>query len=481
MKSYKVSFFVACMTIFCQCALAQGVVNYTPLISANKTTLCEKDTLFMTIDYGYPNPGAPINATPIIMQNRTYSPFSSTCPYSANYPNYYFNVSDVSPVVSGDGVLSVNVTKTGNDCTGPNYSIKIKAKPSNSSVYRVQWQAVYSFSNRPWLPLPNSSSTTYNYDGSIIVTVIQLPKPSIKANKALVLPNESAVLTASPTAPPGAIYRWKEDCQSNGFFNMAGNPLNVGPGIYRARSEMSGCASEPSEPLSILRETPSPPTLGCNNVTAKQIYDSTRQGDGGGQDYHHYGTVTVICQTGSGNPGCTVDAVWAKLKANVWNNAPLAGDLVPGVGSKLPVLFSKALFDFSDRQTANCGAANLPDPAGVFISLYMMGRFGPLYSNSLSAAMQQVVPNWPFANPIVQTVDEATKTITNYTQNGHILNYGRIVRTVVLECGQVKIKTVGVGTSWAGNNWLGDALGAINSAWGKKIFSNVDQRVKAGF
>ena len=315
------------------------------------------------------------------------------------------------------------------------------------------------------------------------IEVIDLKKTSVKASKGLILSNETSLLTATG-CNIGSNYQWKKEECIDSDWTMTGNPINVGAGTYRARCFQQGCVGEPSDPINILLDTPPPSALGCSNSEAEGIYNFTRNGDDYTNDYHHYNVVTSICKKSSGNSKCTVEEVWAKLKSSAWNNAPLAGDFVPKVGNMLPVIFSKAIFASPEVPVANCGLVNLPSPMSIAVTFILFRRYDRVFKNLLESYLSNP-PYSPdvIANPIVQTIDEGSRSITNFTMPGHILYPGRVVRTVIEECGEVKIKTVGIGKSWATkyNNTVGGVAGQINTYYGPWLFENVDARVKNSF
>ncbi len=77
--------------------------------------------------------------------------------------------------------------------------------------------------------------------------------------------------------------------------------------------------------------------------------------------------------------------------------------------------------------------------------------------------------------------DNKNLTITNYTQPGHILYPGKVVRTIVEECGKVKIVTLGVGLNYCGNNFAGKMNAIGNIITGSIVFKNIDLRLKKAF
>lgn len=77
--------------------------------------------------------------------------------------------------------------------------------------------------------------------------------------------------------------------------------------------------------------------------------------------------------------------------------------------------------------------------------------------------------------------DDKNLTFTNYTQPGHFLYPGKVFRTVVEECGKVKIVTVGTGLSYCGDNLAGEINALGNIIAGSILFKNIDLRLKKAF
>lgn len=77
--------------------------------------------------------------------------------------------------------------------------------------------------------------------------------------------------------------------------------------------------------------------------------------------------------------------------------------------------------------------------------------------------------------------DDRNMTITNYTAPGHFLYPGKVVRSVVEECGQVKIVTIGTGLSSCGSNTQGKLNANGNTILGSILFKNIDLRLKKAF
>jgi hypothetical protein len=77
--------------------------------------------------------------------------------------------------------------------------------------------------------------------------------------------------------------------------------------------------------------------------------------------------------------------------------------------------------------------------------------------------------------------DDKNMTFTNYTQPGHFLYPGKVFRSVVEECGKVKIVTVGTGLSYCGDGDIGEQNAVGNIIVGSILFKNIDLRLKKAF
>lgn len=80
--------------------------------------------------------------------------------------------------------------------------------------------------------------------------------------------------------------------------------------------------------------------------------------------------------------------------------------------------------------------------------------------------------------------DDKNLTIVNYAIEGHILNPGKIHRSVIEECGKVKVITVGSGLNYCGKYGsprIGRMNGSINILIGSVLFKNVDIKLKHAF
>ena len=262
----------------------------------------------------------------------------------------------------------------------------------------------------------------------------------------------------------------------------------------------------------------------CNNVDMNAVEAAIAAGENN-QSYHSYQVTTIICdKTTSKYPDhCTADYVYNMLKNNVNFTAPTPPDYPTNImdfykQANNGILFTLLTYSpfvkaFDSLTTANLLASqNAANPKTVIscsqsYKLYnnaksIVARYlykeGPClrffqncswlagvvapfdYFNSMDdycgdqLSNVQYDPIWIFAN-------DKKKVITNYTAQGHILYPGKVERTVVEECGVVKIVTKGLGTQYCGDNCRGHLMGQANILIGKYLFNAVDQRLKTAF
>ncbi|MCX6215360.1 hypothetical protein [Spirosoma sp.] len=340
---------------------------------------------------------------------------------------------------------------------------------SGKTDYSIRFTTSYTLIDRNGA----ISRTTQSYEGSFSLTVVD-PKPSVISSKGLLLLNEAAVLTGDGCVTDND-YEWKNDCD-NFWTKSPTNQLTVGIGTYRVRCDTKVCnvgKSDPSRPINIIRDTPPPSNLNCQNPLAENIYNFTRNGRDDRIDYHQYNVTTTACKTNSGNSKCTVENVWLTLKSNVWNNAPLPQDIAHANTGNAGIVFGQLAFTTFNKEVENCGRLVLPAVTSVLLNLQLLAKYGVTFNGAIRRYINQNITG----NPITQIIDENTHSISNYTEIGHFLYPGRVVRTVVEECGEIKIKTVGVGRSYLGNTPAGQAMGVANTTGGAWLFEQVDSRV----
>ncbi|TAE31457.1 MAG: alpha/beta fold hydrolase [Cytophagales bacterium] len=170
----------------------------------------------------------------------------------------------MSPVIAGPDIVS-RVTKTvfppqasGFLCPDDqaSYQTYFVVQPTKTSTYTVTYTEV-----RDYVPCTNAI-TTYYHSGTITITVVDPPKPSLTLSKTVLKPNESYDLIANCTnADPGyiVIYSAKNNpcsTQAAPFFeepylSCQNTGLFVAPAIYKARYYLNGCYSEYSSPVKV--------------------------------------------------------------------------------------------------------------------------------------------------------------------------------------------------------------------------------------
>jgi PKD repeat protein len=262
----------------------------------------------------------------------------------------------------------------------------------------------------------------------------------------------------------------------------------------------------------------------CNIPDMNNVEAAIASGENN-QSYHSYEVTTIICdkKTSKYPDHCTAEYVYNMLKNNVNFTAPTPPDYPTNVldiykqanGGVLFTLLTVSPFvkAFDSLTTASLSATqNSANPGNVIsctqqyklynnaksiVARYLYAQGPSLryfkdcswlaglavpfdYFNSMDdyCGKQlldvQYDPIWIFAN-------DKKKIITNYTATGHILYPGKVERTVVEECGVVKIITRGVGTQYCGDNCRGHLMGQANIILGKYLFNAVDIRLKTAF
>ena len=261
----------------------------------------------------------------------------------------------------------------------------------------------------------------------------------------------------------------------------------------------------------------------CNNADMNDVEIAIKNGQTN-KSYHSYEVVTIIAdkKTSSYPEHCTAEYVYAMLKKNASLTAPTPVDYPTNLleiykeandKSVLFTLLTKSPFEaaFDALTTASLEAAQASSNPSQVISCTQKYK---LYNNGKSIAARYLydkgpalhyfkdcnwaaLPVFDFSNsmddycgdqlldvqydPIWIFANDKKKIITNYTAKGHILYPGKIERTVVEECGVVKIITKGVGVQYCGDNCRGALMGKANTVLGKHLFKEVDKRLKTAF
>ncbi len=240
--------------------------------------------------------------------------------------------------------------------------------------------------------------------------------------------------------------------------------------------------------------------------------------------YHTYEVTTEICDiNGPNGANCNAEFVYSMMKKTVSLTSPIPSDFPVNLieifrGQNNNILFSlltNSPFENAFNALTNealLSQQNTDNPAGV-ISCTQQYK---LYSNAKSIVSRYLYDkgpslryfkdcNWQYNplnsfdfqnsmddycgdklestmyDPIWIFSDDQDKIITNYTAKGHILYPGKVERTIVEECGKVKVITKGTGLQYCGNNCRGSLMAKVNTILGKHLFTEVDKRLKSAF
>ena len=212
------------------------------------------------------------------------------------------------------------------------------------------------------------------------------------------------------------------------------------------------------------------------------------------RDYHKYETSIDVCNLSDGNPNCTTQKVFDLLLSSKDNQGPVYADYL-GLGesdSKIKLFGSKLIYNSDVSPIVHNEIVKLPGITSIFVSIAALASYR--IPGRGTQIRRHLINNTPKpTNPIKMLIDNNSKSITNYTLDGHALYPGKVVRTVVNECGKIRIVTIGVGYSWmdifgcfipeGGGPEIcwGKLAGDINKVWGKNIFESIDRRFKYKF
>lgn len=260
------------------------------------------------------------------------------------------------------------------------------------------------------------------------------------------------------------------------------------------------------------------------------------------QSFHEYTVTTEICDRNSGLPNahlCTVEYIYKMMKDSVALTAPIPIDYpLDAVSMALVRSMSKeAQQIYVDKVNAWVPEITADNPTGRILYLktflttaqwllykaepeqfYLWGsewllkkikgdktqeqlNFNPsktiaCQSYRLYSGVQQIPARVKFNgldlfcgntledvdyDVIYAFPDDNKYQITNYTAKSHILSPGKVQRSVVEECGIVKVITYGVGTQYCGDNLPGAMMAAGNMLMGSVMFKNIDLRLKYAF
>jgi hypothetical protein len=267
----------------------------------------------------------------------------------------------------------------------------------------------------------------------------------------------------------------------------------------------------------------------CNNGIINDIEAQSNQDLSKQLDYHSYTVETEICSKDEPNGGkCNAQNIYKLIKANVSLTAPTPKDfpldisLLNNVGllklsaaaieatvvrisaTTAPIVTAYSLFanavdlfsstkDVPFQNLLNSTAdyerlqeAKNPKDVQPCASYYLYnspifivarGKWNKYLGNIFCGGKLESTEYdrvWIFP-------DDRNLTFTNYTQPGHFLFPGKVVRTIVEDCGKVKIVTRGTGLNYCGDNILGMLNGYGNKIVGAILFKNIDFRLKEAF
>ncbi|GAB3040078.1 hypothetical protein GCM10027185_49070 [Spirosoma pulveris] len=293
------------------------------------------------------------------------------------------------------------------------------------------------------------------------------PTPSLTVERYISANNIKFIASGCPTSNTeyGYEYQWNNtDCaaQPNNFFSRNHNPDGTNPGAggqyYRVRcTALNGtCVSDPSDyetgisymPPDLARVLP-------EHRSSIQLIESLTRSPLL-LSYHSYSVETAICSIDD-NSNCTVQNVFDIIKSSNQYIAAITQDM-RGIG------YNDNRYSYDDfSPVTNYGTVNLSGPA---IRFFLETGLAPV---------AKLIPN-----PIMTYIDDQTRCVINYTLPGHILSPGRVIRRVIQKCNEIYVVTIGEGASNLQFPFDIAAAG-INVFEGKRLFKNVDVRVKTEF
>jgi hypothetical protein len=227
--------------------------------------------------------------------------------------------------------------------------------------------------------------------------------------------------------------------------------------------------------------TPNVPSNSTAQQTEATLSGLTDEYRNGINDYHYYVVDNEICNSQS-NSNCTVDNVYNFIKSNREFQVPQYLDFPQTPGDILdvdPIAFIRRLID---NRLLTDEITNLPTIDGDTVIIggndlrLLAGIAGLILNLTLEECGGLVNIN---TDPVVISLHDEGKSITNYTLPGHILHPGRITRFVYSEdCGQtVRVRTIGEGLHFCGDTPYGVVFSFLNIGVGEETFQNMDDRL----
>ncbi|MBC6993209.1 hypothetical protein QWY85_05695 [Neolewinella lacunae] len=228
----------------------------------------------------------------------------------------------------------------------------------------------------------------------------------------------------------------------------------------------------------VIPNIPSNPTAQQTETTLSGLTDDYRNGI---NDYHYYEVDNEICNSQS-NSNCTVDNVYNFIKNNREFQVPQYLDFPQTPADILdtdPIAFLKRLIN---NRLLTDEITNLPAIDGDTVIIggndlrLLAGIAGLILNQALEECSGLVNIN---SDPVVISLHDEGKSITNYTLPGHTLHPGKITRFVYSEdCGQtVRVRTIGEGLHFCGDTPYGVVFSFLNIGVGRETFQNMDNRL----
>lgn len=264
----------------------------------------------------------------------------------------------------------------------------------------------------------------------------------------------------------------------------------------------------------------------CNNADMNAVESAIKSGENN-KSYHDYPITTIICdkKTSKYPDRCNAEFVYGMIKNDATLTSPIPADYPTNIldmfTNEHNILFSLVAQgpflsaiasltnegltaeqnSFNASTSISCKPYRLygniqsvlmhilydSGPSHKYFRdcnwLWMLGTPAPIawdFSNSMDDYCGNQLLNTKY-DPIVLFVNDKKKMITNYTEKGHILYPGKVERTIIEECGVVKVVTRGIGLQYCGDNCRGALMGQANIKLGTFLFTSVDRRLKAAF
>jgi hypothetical protein len=288
------------------------------------------------------------------------------------------------------------------------------------------------------------------------------------------------------------LINWQRSCSGTSGWSHAGGPEKTiyrdenSPVFYRAEcvTQTLGCCcrsgfSQPVRIDVVIKPNTNPPNCNQGEVD-ESSYNKNRS------DFHQYSVLTEVCDKSIDGSDCNSTNVYNILKQNRDYTIPQYSDMTFGLGSTIGSGYDKVMSFFGSKSistflgdsepTINCGTKTI---VPWYYALYPLAKglgniIGCSELNSTSLG----------GDPIVQSIDDSQKSVTNFTLPGHMLHPGKVINTVIETGCKVYLQTIGMGNNdlyYCGPVFGYLASNVINVSYGRSIFSNLGSRVKNYF